>query len=75
MISVPAYFDGSIVRTESDFQFKTNQKLVITVIEDDDSKSRIKSLRGCFAKYASPELVAQEKDAWEMAVKEKYGLH
>ncbi len=75
MISIPAYFDGSTVRTETEFPFKQNQKLVITVMEDDDRKSRIKSLRGCFAKYANPDLVEHEKEAWEMAIKEKYGLH
>lgn len=30
---------------------------------------------GCFQKYAAPELVSKEKDAWTQAVKEKYALH
>ena len=31
-----------------------------------------KSLRGCLKCYAKPELIAQEQDAWQTAVGEKY---
>lgn len=31
-----------------------------------------KSLRGCLKRYAKPELITQEKDAWQTIVSEKY---
>lgn len=33
---------------------------------------RKKSLRGCLRRYAKPELIAQEQDAWLAAVSEKH---
>jgi hypothetical protein len=31
-----------------------------------------KSLRGCLKPYAKPELIAQEQDAWQVAVSEQH---
>ncbi len=31
-----------------------------------------RSLRGCLKTYANPELMAQEQDAWQAAVREKH---
>ncbi|MDJ0590755.1 MAG: hypothetical protein QNJ72_12265 [Pleurocapsa sp. MO_226.B13] len=36
-------------------------------------KLQKKSLRGALQKYARPESIAQESNAWENAVEEKYG--
>ncbi len=36
------------------------------------STIRKKSLRGCLKRYAKPDLIAQEQDAWQAAVSEKY---
>lgn len=33
------------------------------------------SLRGCLRRYANPDLVHQEKDAWIDSVKDKYADH
>lgn len=33
---------------------------------------RKKSLRGCLRRYAKPDLIAQEQDAWPAAVSEKH---
>lgn len=31
-----------------------------------------KSLRGCLRRYANPDLIAKEQDAWQAAASEKY---
>jgi hypothetical protein len=31
-----------------------------------------KSLRGCLKQYAKPELIDQERDAWQVAASEKH---
>jgi len=33
---------------------------------------RKKSLRGCLKRYAKPDLIAQEQDAWQTVVSENY---
>ena len=33
---------------------------------------RKKSLRGCLKRYAKPELISQEQDAWQAIVSEKH---
>lgn len=35
-------------------------------------KTHKKSLRGCLKQYAKPELIADEKSAWQNAAVEKY---
>ncbi|MBO7638631.1 MAG: hypothetical protein J6Y16_02805 [Treponema sp.] len=76
MISIPAYFDGNTVRLIGDYTFEKNQKLMITVVEDikENKSAGIKSLRGCLSKYANPDLVPKEKEAWATAMEEKHGL-
>jgi len=36
------------------------------------STTRKKSVRGCLKKYAQPDLIVQEQDAWQAATGEKY---
>lgn len=74
MISIPAYFDGIAVRPIENFNFNVNQKLAIVIIEntESDKSKTIQSLRGSLSQYANPNLIQHEKEAWEMAVQEKY---
>lgn len=76
MISIPAYFDGNTVRPIGEYTFEKNQKLLITVLEENnvDRATGIKALRGCLSQYANPELIKKEKDAWKAAMEEKHGL-
>lgn len=76
MTNLQAYYNGSSIQTVEDYKFEKDQRLIITVLDDNESgrKAGIKSLRGSLAKYANPNLIDKEKDAWEMAVKEKYDI-
>ena len=40
---------------------------------EEDPENKIHSARGSLAEYAKPELMNEEKSAWEKAVIEKYG--
>lgn len=74
MFSIPAFFDGTAVRPIENFEFHKDQKLAIVILENPESeKSKaIKSLRGSLSQYANKELIPLEKEAWKMAVQEKY---
>ena len=76
MLVLSAYYDGDNVKTVEDYKFSKNQKLIITVLDDEESEkpTEIKALRGSLAKYSNPQLKKKEKDAWAMAVGEKHGL-
>ena len=76
MISIPAYFDGNTVRPIGEYTFEKNQKLLITVLDEnkDIRESGIKALRGCLSQYANPDLISKEKDAWALAMEEKHGI-
>ena len=39
------------------------------------TKSDTQSAMGIFKKYANPDLIPSEKDAWENAMVEKHGTH
>lgn len=76
MITIPAYFDGNAVKPLGNYNFVKDQKLFI-LIQDENEKenaAEIKTLRGSLSKYAKPDLIPAEKDAWENAMREKYGL-
>lgn len=76
MITIPAYFDGNVVKPLGNYNFAKDQKLFI-LIQDDNEKenaSEIKALRGSLSKYANPDLIAEEKEAWKNAMREKYDL-
>ena len=49
---------------------KTVEVLIVPVQE---KKSGIGKLRGALKKYANPDLIEKESEAWEMAVVEKHG--
>lgn len=76
MISIPAYFDGNAVRPLDNYTFSKNQKLFILIQDDSENEKidGIKALRGSLSKYANPDLIPKEKEAWGEAVKEKYGI-
>ena len=76
MLVLPAYYDGNSVKTVDDYKFSKNQKLMITVLDEDEEKkiNEIKSLRGSLSKYADPNLIENEKTAWGKAMGEKHGL-
>ena len=47
--------------------------IIIPLHGETRSPRRKKSLRGCLQQYANPALIAQESEAWQEAVMEKYG--
>lgn len=75
MLALQGYYDGNTVQTLEKIQAKKNQKLIITVLDEfiEEPEKKIHSARGSLAEYAKPELMNEEKSAWEKAVIEKYG--
>lgn len=76
MLALQGYYDGNTVQTLEKIQAKKNQKLIITVLDEfieEEPENKIHSARGSLAEYAKPELMNEEKSAWEKAVIEKYG--
>ena len=51
----------------------SGREVEIIVLTKEPTKQRKKSLRGALQKYARPEFISQESNAWENAVEEKYG--
>ena len=76
MLVLPAYFDGETVKTVDNYKFSKDQKLMITVLDEEEEKkiNGIKTLRGSLSKYANPKLIEKEKSAWSVAAGEKYGI-
>ena len=76
MLVLPAYFDGETVKTVDNYKFSKDQKLMITVLEEEEETkiNGIKTLRGSLSKYANPKLIEKEKSAWSVAAGEKYGI-
>ena len=76
MLVLPAYFDGETVKTVDNYKFSKDQKLMITVLDEQEEKkiNGIKTLRGSLSKYANPKLIEKEKSAWSVAAGEKYGI-
>ena len=56
MLVLPAYFDGETVKTVDNYKFSKDQKLMITVLDEEEEKkiNGIKTLRGSLSKYANP---------------------
>ena len=48
--------------------------LVEEVRVDEERRKQVESLCGGLARYANPALIKKEKDAWAMAVREKYAV-
>ena len=76
MLVLPAYFDGETVKTVDNYKFSKDQKLMITVLDEEEERkiNGIKTLRGSLSKYANPKLIEKEKSAWSVAAGEKYGI-
>ena len=75
LAAVEGYYDGATIRLPEDFHAKTNQKVIVTLMNElvTPDAAEKKSMRGALAKYADPKLREQEEGAWERAVAEKYG--
>ena len=82
MLAVHGYYDGSSFHALEKTPVKTNQRVIITIMDDfvedkhkvDNSRlKKIEELCGSLAEYANPSLREKEKGAWERAVVEKYG--
>lgn len=72
MISVNGYFDGSIIRTLEKLNARKNQRIIITLL-DEDIKTDLETNRsaaGSLAKYANPNLIPLEDGVWERTVKD-----
>ena len=50
------------------------QQLISTDNAEEERIAKIKSLCGGLSKYANPDLIEKEKDAWGIAMKEKYAI-
>lgn len=76
MLALQGYYDGNTVQTLEKIQAKKNQKLIITILDEfmeETPKTEVHSVRGILSEYAKPELVKEERSAWEKAVVKKYG--
>lgn len=76
MLALQGYYDGEVIRPLEKINAKKNQRLIITVLDDFISETlkteKRKTARGSLAEYANPDLIEQEKTAWEKAVIEKF---
>ena len=74
--TVQGYYDGTAVRPLEQLAAKPNQKVIITVIDEFVEPVKNigkKGIRGILSRYANPELVKEEKGAWERSAVKKYG--
>lgn len=77
MTEFTAYFDGAAVQVLEDLPAKKNQLLKITLTDkylEDESKNEVSSLRGYFQDKVKNPNPTSEKDAWPLAVKDKYEI-
>ncbi len=76
MLVLSAYYDGNSVKTIDDYKFSKNQKLMITVLDENEihKSSEIKVLRGSLSQYSNPQLIKKEKEAWAHAMRDKHGI-
>ena len=79
MLASKGYYDGKNILPLEKLRLKKNQLVKITVLDeyaDEKELARLTakkgSSRGLFAKYANPQKIVQEKNAWPNAVKEKH---
>lgn len=76
MLALQGYYDGNTVQPLEKIQAKKNQKLIITILDEfmeETPKTEVHSVRGALSEYAKPELMKEERSAWEKAVVKKYG--
>ena len=77
MIEFSAFVEDGILRIPDAYRKKVNAKHADVAMRVKKPSRRIpkgKSVRGALAKYADKSKWPLEKHAWEMAVKEKYGI-
>ena len=55
------------------FRGKQVEIIVRSVPTQSFGPKRKKSLRGCLGKYANPELIDRESEAWHKTIEDKYG--
>lgn len=75
MLALPGYYDGNSVQMLEKIEAKKNQKLIITILDEfieETPEVKIHSARGALSEYANPQLLKEERSAWEKAVIEKY---
>ncbi|MCI5567670.1 MAG: hypothetical protein MR375_07390 [Veillonellaceae bacterium] len=74
MMAVDGYFDGNTIRFLNPFTAKTNQRVIVTVLDEvvNVAPKKLPRMRGALAQYANPALMAQEKSAWADAAEEKH---
>ncbi len=68
-MSITGYYDGTAVRVEEALQM--NQKVIVIPIENEIEFGG--SAAGGLHKYANPNLIEREKDAWRKAAVKKHG--
>ena len=64
---IVGYYDGAVVRTDA--PLKMNQRVLIVPVSDDFFDEG--TAAGMLHKYANPDLISFEKDAWIKAAVEK----
>lgn len=67
-MSMIGYYDGTAVRIDEPLQ--VNQKVIVIPIENEPDLEE--SAAGGLHKYANPDLIEQEKDAWRKAAIKKH---
>lgn len=74
MMAVDGYFDGNTIRFLNPFTAKTNQRVIVTLLDEvvDTAPTTQAHMRGALAKYANPALRSREKEAWADAAEAKH---
>lgn len=76
MLAVKGYFDGETIKPLEKIVAKPYQQVIITVIDEFVEPEKInnnKNIRGIISEFANPNLIEEEKNAWERATIRKYG--
>ena len=60
------------IRELEQFRGKTVDIIILAENEPQPHDAPMRSAAGMLSKYANPALIAQEQEAWERAVQEKY---
>ena len=76
MLAVKGYYDGETIKPLEKIVAKPYQQVIITIIDEFVEPEKIhskKQMRGILSEYANPNLIEEEKNAWERASVNKYG--
>ncbi|MDR3367248.1 MAG: hypothetical protein LBO71_09840 [Prevotellaceae bacterium] len=69
---------SSVMQLPLQMQNGKVEVIVLPVVEAKEALEAFRatgSMKGCLRQYANPALAEQEKNAWAINVKEKYGNH